>query len=63
MESNSQLSGGSGDDRPTVMVTNDDGIHAPGIKALVRALVSSDRFQVFVCAPDRYACEKNPFTQ
>lgn len=47
----------SGGDRPTVMVTNDDGIDAPGLVALVRALVSSDQFQVFVCAPDRYARE------
>ncbi|KAG6435550.1 hypothetical protein SASPL_100424 [Salvia splendens] len=45
MESNS--------DRPTVMVTNDDGIDAPGLQALVRALVSSDQFQVFVSAPER----------
>ncbi|KAH6808874.1 Survival protein SurE-like phosphatase/nucleotidase [Perilla frutescens var. frutescens] len=52
MEGNSQLSG-SGGDRPTVMVTNDDGIDAPGLRALVRALVASDRFHVFVCAPDR----------
>lgn len=43
----------SGGDRPTVMVTNDDGIDAPGLVALARALVSSDQFQVFVCAPDR----------
>ncbi|KAL6581752.1 hypothetical protein OROMI_005766 [Orobanche minor] len=39
-------------DRPTVMVTNDDGIDAPGLQALVRILVSSNRFHVFVCAPD-----------
>ncbi|XP_073151779.1 uncharacterized protein [Henckelia pumila] len=41
-----------GGDRPTVMVTNDDGIDAPGLRALVRVLVSSDRFHVLVCAPD-----------
>ncbi|KAL3828789.1 hypothetical protein ACJIZ3_017591 [Penstemon smallii] len=40
------------DDRPTVMVTNDDGIDAPGLRALVRVLVSSERFHVLVCAPD-----------
>ncbi|XP_031112906.1 uncharacterized protein LOC116016681 isoform X1 [Ipomoea triloba] len=39
-------------DRPTVMVTNDDGIDAPGLRALVRVLISTDRFNVLVCAPD-----------
>ncbi|KAL3505915.1 hypothetical protein ACH5RR_031297 [Cinchona calisaya] len=43
-------------DRPTVMVTNDDGIDAPGLRALVRVLVSANRFHVLVCAPD---CEKS----
>ncbi|CAL1396767.1 unnamed protein product [Linum trigynum] len=37
---------------PTVMVTNDDGIDAPGLRSLVRVLVSTRRFQVLVCAPD-----------
>jgi hypothetical protein len=37
---------------PTILVTNDDGIDAPGLRALVRALVSTDRFNVQVCAPD-----------
>ncbi|KAL2229906.1 UNVERIFIED_CONTAM: 5'-nucleotidase SurE [Sesamum indicum] len=48
MENNSAMS----NDRPTVMVTNDDGIDAPGLRALVRVLVSSNRFNVLVCAPD-----------
>ncbi|KAH6808876.1 Survival protein SurE-like phosphatase/nucleotidase [Perilla frutescens var. frutescens] len=39
-------------DRPTVMVTNDDGIDAAGLRALVRVLVAFNRFHVFVCAPD-----------
>ncbi|KAI3459386.1 hypothetical protein Pfo_016049 [Paulownia fortunei] len=51
MENNSTMSCGGGD-RPTVMVTNDDGIDAPGLRALVRVLVSSNRFHVLVCAPD-----------
>ncbi|KAG8370201.1 hypothetical protein BUALT_Bualt14G0092500 [Buddleja alternifolia] len=50
MENNCTMS--SAGDRPTVMVTNDDGIDAAGLRALVRALVSSDRFHVLVCAPD-----------
>ncbi|KAL6497778.1 hypothetical protein OROHE_026928 [Orobanche hederae] len=49
---NSSAMGFAGGDRPTVMVTNDDGIDAPGLQALVRILVSSNRFHVFVCAPD-----------
>lgn len=39
-------------DRPTIMVTNDDGIDAPGLQALVRVLVSTNRYRVWVCAPD-----------
>ncbi|KAK4355604.1 hypothetical protein RND71_024575 [Anisodus tanguticus] len=39
-------------DRPTVMITNDDGIDAPGLRALVSLLVSTNRFHVLVCAPD-----------
>ncbi|PON80084.1 Survival protein SurE-like phosphatase/nucleotidase [Parasponia andersonii] len=38
--------------RPTILVTNDDGIDAPGLRALVRVLVSADRYIVQVCAPD-----------
>lgn len=38
--------------RPTILVTNDDGIDAPGLRALVRVLVSTDRYDVQVCAPD-----------
>ncbi|XP_071716425.1 uncharacterized protein [Rutidosis leptorrhynchoides] len=36
---------------PTIMVTNDDGIQAPGLQALVRVLVSTHRYRVWVCAP------------
>ncbi|KAI7745644.1 hypothetical protein M8C21_005121 [Ambrosia artemisiifolia] len=39
-------------ERPTIMITNDDGIDAPGLQALVRVLVSTNRFRLFVCAPD-----------
>ncbi|KAK4370517.1 hypothetical protein RND71_009992 [Anisodus tanguticus] len=38
--------------KPSVMVTNDDGIDAPGLRSLVRVLVSSNLFNVLVCAPD-----------
>ncbi|KAI7745646.1 hypothetical protein M8C21_005123, partial [Ambrosia artemisiifolia] len=34
------------------MITNDDGIHAPGLQALVRVLVATDQYRVWVCAPD-----------
>ncbi|CAL5347200.1 hypothetical protein CsSME_00033470 [Camellia sinensis var. sinensis] len=44
--------GADAGNRPTVMVTNDDGIDAPGLRALVRVLVSANRYEVFVCAPD-----------
>ncbi|XP_076915124.1 uncharacterized protein LOC143574366 [Bidens hawaiensis] len=42
----------NGDELPTIMITNDDGIEAPGLQALVRTLVSTNQFQVWVCAPD-----------
>ncbi|KAL2922573.1 5'-nucleotidase SurE [Bienertia sinuspersici] len=38
--------------RPTIMVTNDDGIDAPGLRSLVRVLVSANIYNVRVCAPD-----------
>ncbi|XVF63121.1 hypothetical protein PTKIN_Ptkin09bG0063400 [Pterospermum kingtungense] len=38
-------------ERPTILVTNDDGIDAIGLKALVSVLVSTNRFNVLVCAP------------
>jgi hypothetical protein len=34
-----------------VLVSNDDGINAPGLRALVTALVDADFSQLFVCAP------------
>lgn len=34
------------------MVTNDDGIDGAGLQALVQALVCTDQYQVFVCAPE-----------
>ncbi|PKA52533.1 5'-nucleotidase [Apostasia shenzhenica] len=37
---------------PAVLVTNDDGIDAPGLQYLVQMLVASDRYRVLVCAPD-----------
>jgi 5'-nucleotidase len=38
---------------PLVLITNDDGVHAPGIRALAEALASVGRVQVV--APDREA--------
>jgi hypothetical protein len=37
--------------RPKVLVSNDDGIKAPGIKALVAELLKQDFCDVTVCAP------------
>ncbi|XP_050372486.1 uncharacterized protein LOC126790334 [Argentina anserina] len=39
-------------DKPTVMVTNDDGIEGPGLLSLVHVLVSTNLYNVLVCAPD-----------
>lgn len=41
-------------ERPIIMVTNDDGINAHGLRALVRVLVSTNLYDVRVCAPDSY---------
>ncbi|KAL8105112.1 uncharacterized protein LOC141676515 isoform X2 [Apium graveolens] len=38
--------------KPTIMITNDDGFQGPGLLSLVRLLVSTNRYQVFVCAPE-----------
>eukprot|EP01018_Ginkgo_biloba_P031454 Gb_18886 [translate_table: standard] len=38
--------------RPIVLVTNDDGIQAQGLRCLVEALVNGGRCNVNVCAPD-----------
>ncbi|KAF5941754.1 hypothetical protein HYC85_019396 [Camellia sinensis] len=46
--------GADAGNRPTVTVTNDDGIDAPGLRVLVRVLVSVNRYEVLVCAPDSY---------
>src|SRR6185503_10378462 len=37
--------------RPLVLITNDDGVHAPGLKALALALAAVG--DVYVVAPDR----------
>ncbi|KAL5182170.1 5'-nucleotidase SurE [Glycine soja] len=41
-----------GGKRGTILVTNDDGIDAPGLRALVHSLVNANLFNVLVCAPD-----------
>ena len=38
--------------RPTILITNDDGIDAPGLRALVHALASTNLYNVQVCAPN-----------
>lgn len=37
--------------RPSVLVCNDDGIQAPGVRALVNELISLDICDVSVCCP------------
>ncbi|MCO5556477.1 hypothetical protein L7F22_010026 [Adiantum nelumboides] len=39
------------DDRPSVLVTNEDGIHSAGLRALVRSLLDEGFCNVYVCAP------------
>ena len=37
---------------PVLLVTNDDGIDAPGLRFLVDQLVAARCYRVLVCAPD-----------
>ena len=37
---------------PVLLVTNDDGIDAPGLRFLVDQLIAARRYRVLVCAPD-----------
>ncbi|KAG1347611.1 5'-nucleotidase SurE [Cocos nucifera] len=37
--------------KPIVLITNDDGIDAPGLRFLVDLLVATNRYRVLVCAP------------
>ena len=39
--------------KESILVTNDDGINAPGIQALIDTLVASNICDVWVCAPDQ----------
>ncbi|KAK7308059.1 hypothetical protein VNO77_41650 [Canavalia gladiata] len=41
-----------GGERGTILITNDDGIDAPGLRALVQTLVNTNLFNLQVCAPD-----------
>ncbi|XP_027361426.1 uncharacterized protein LOC113869340 isoform X2 [Abrus precatorius] len=41
-----------GGKRGAILITNDDGIDAPGLRALVHSLVNTNLFNVLVCAPD-----------
>ncbi|XP_004496738.1 uncharacterized protein [Cicer arietinum] len=38
--------------RDTIMITNDDGIDAPGLRALVNVLLATNLYDLQVCAPD-----------
>ena len=44
--------GDAEDDRPCVLLTNDDGIGAPGLRAMAIALLHTNSCHVLVCAPN-----------
>jgi broad specificity polyphosphatase/5'/3'-nucleotidase SurE len=46
--------------QPVVLVTNDDGIDAPGLRFLVDQLVAQGRYRVLVSAPDTSALSPSP---
>lgn len=49
--SSSTTTDGDESSKPIVLVTNGDGIDAPGLTSLVEALVSQGLYNVHVCAP------------
>lgn len=50
------------DGRVNVLVVNDDGITAPGLVTLVETLAATEKFDVYVAAPDseKSACVSSP---
>ncbi|KAG9456421.1 hypothetical protein H6P81_000929 [Aristolochia fimbriata] len=40
------------EEKPKILITNDDGIHAAGLRALVQVLVATNQYEVYVSAPD-----------
>ena len=42
----------AGDGKVNVLVVNDDGITAPGLVKLVECLAATEKFDVYVAAPD-----------
>jgi 5'/3'-nucleotidase SurE len=50
------------DGRVNVLVVNDDGITAPGLVTLVETLAATEKFDVYVAAPDseKSACVLSP---
>ncbi|CAL0311349.1 unnamed protein product [Lupinus luteus] len=38
--------------KATILITNDDGINAPGLRALVESLAETNEFNIYVIAPD-----------
>lgn len=42
----------SGPAKPRILITNDDGINAPGIRALINELARQGFADLFVSAPD-----------
>ncbi|KAJ7539276.1 hypothetical protein O6H91_11G084600 [Diphasiastrum complanatum] len=51
-EHHESSTGSNNEDRPNILITNDDGVTAPGLRALVETLVNLGSCNVFVCAPD-----------
>lgn len=52
MESTTAAATAAAAPAPVLLVTNDDGIDAPGLRFLVDRLVAAGRYRVLVCAPD-----------
>ena len=45
--------------KPTVLVTNSDGVDSPGLTHLVQALVQQGLYNVHVCVPQSWVCNVN----
>ena len=47
-----EIEKGDPDCRPVVLLTNEEGIQALGLRAMMEALISEGLYNVYVCTPD-----------
>ena len=53
-KSSQEPASSSPESKPVILVTNGDGIGAPGLRPLVDALISESCYEILVCVPESY---------